>query len=132
MTTRTPTRARTWIGVVGLLVALLVAVGVGVYRSDVGRAQPAPAAAQGGADLADLSSDSYQQDLATQITADISQLTANPGQADHNAEITSACQLVAQVTLPLPGDEDRWVSANCVDPDQDAHPGAYVGKGGVQ
>ena len=63
------TRRRLRLAAVVLLV-LVGLVGFGVYRSDTARAEAAGAAAQsqGTADIANLSSDSYQQGLATQLT----------------------------------------------------------------
>jgi hypothetical protein len=125
---RARTRKRVRLGVVALLVVVGLA-GLGVYRADTARAEAADVAAQsaGTADITDLSSDSYQQGLASKLTVDIGQLTANPGQADHTAGVTAACELVDQMTLPLSADQDRWVVANCASANQGAHPEASAG-----
>jgi hypothetical protein len=125
---RARTRKRLRLGVVALLVVVGLA-GLGVYRADTARAEAADVAAKSAstADITDLSSDSYQQGLASKLTADIGQLTANPSQADHAAGVTTACGLVDQMTLPLSVDQDRWVVANCASANQGAHPEAYAG-----
>jgi hypothetical protein len=125
---RARTRKRLRLGLVVLLVAVGLA-GLGVYRADTARAEAADAAAQsqGVAGIADLSSASYQQTLASKLTADIGQLTGNPAAADHAAGVTAACGLVGQMTLPLSVDQDRWVVANCASANQGAHPEASPG-----
>ena len=129
-------RARTRSRLRLVLLVLLVAVGLaglGVYRADTARAEAADAAAQsqGTADIANLSSDSYQQKLVAQLTTAIGQLTANPAQADHAAGVTAACGLVGQITLPLPVDQDRWVAANCASANQGTRPEADSGGDGT-
>jgi hypothetical protein len=131
MAARKRSRKRFWVGVLVLFVAVGLAVGFQVHRSDAAKAEAAESAPQAQTDinLADLGSAQYQQGIDTQFTADLKQLQASPNDPAHSSAVTSACGLVGQMTTPLPVDEDAWVTANCVDASQEAHPGAYAGGG---